>query len=289
MLKSRVLKDLITSPDPFFLMEAHSGVSAVIAERQGFSALWGSGLSLSASLGLRDSNEASWSQIVDVVEYMSDATKIPILMDGDSGFGNFNNFRILVKNLEKIKVAGVCIEDKLFPKTNSFLSESNQRLTSIEEFCGKIRAGRDTQSSDDFVIVARTEALIAGQSMQEAIKRAEAYRQAGVDAIVIHSKRKDAREIKEFMFHWGDRLPVIIIPTTYWSTPTNELTASGVSGIIWANHLLRSSIEAMEQVAKQIFNDQSLHHVESAIAPLEKVFSLQDTDELGEAEKRYLP
>ena len=164
------LRDLLQSKDLSFLMEAHSGLSAKIVEEAGFGGVWASGLSISATLGVRDNNELSWTQVLDVLEYMSDATTVPILVDGDTGYGNFNNFRRLVSKLCQRGIAGVCIEDKVFPKTNSFLSEGDD-LADIEEFCGKIKAGKDTQEHPDFSVVARIEALIAGQGMDEALKR----------------------------------------------------------------------------------------------------------------------
>jgi len=119
--KAAQLKKLINSQRLEFLMEAHNGISAKIVEESGFQGIWGSGLSISASQGVRDCNEISWTQILQTAEFMSDATSIPILIDADTGFGNFNNVRRLVKKLEQIDVAGMCIEDKLFPKTNSFI------------------------------------------------------------------------------------------------------------------------------------------------------------------------
>ena len=121
MKKTTQLKTLIQSNKLEFLMESHNGLSAKIAEETGFKGIWASGLSISASLGVRDNNEASWTQVIDVLEFMSDATSIPILLDGDTGYGNFNNVRRLIKKLEQRDIAGVCLEDKLFPKTNSFI------------------------------------------------------------------------------------------------------------------------------------------------------------------------
>ena len=140
--RARLLRHAIQSRHLSFLMEAHSGLSAKIVEEAGFRGIWASGLTISASLGLRDSNEASWTQVLEVLEYMSDATTLPILVDGDTGYGNFNNVRRLVKKLGERNIAGVCIEDKLFPKTNSFIGE-DQPLAEIEEFCGIIKAGKD--------------------------------------------------------------------------------------------------------------------------------------------------
>src|SRR5207253_6841703 len=116
-----MLKRMIQGAEMRFLMEAHNGLSAKIAEEAGFEGIWASGLSISASLGVRDNNEASWTQVLEVAEFMNDATNIPILLDGDSGYGDFNSVRRLVRKLEQRGIAGVCIEDKLFPKANSFI------------------------------------------------------------------------------------------------------------------------------------------------------------------------
>src|SRR5438270_9828583 len=159
--KTQQFKRLLQSKHLEFLMEAHNALSARIVEETGFKGIWGSGLSMSAAMGVRDNNEASWTQVLEVLEFMSDATTIPILLDGDTGYGNFNNMRRLVKKLEQRDIAGVCIEDKLFPKTNSFVGEA-QPLADMEEFCGKIAAAKDTHADDDFVVVARLEGFISG-------------------------------------------------------------------------------------------------------------------------------
>jgi phosphoenolpyruvate phosphomutase len=286
--KTKALRQLLIGPDLGFLMEAHSGLSAKIAEEAGFECLWGSGLSISASMGVRDNNEMSWTQVIDLVEFIGDAVKIPLLLDGDTGYGNFNNMRRLVQKLETRDIAGVCIEDKLFPKTNSFIGE-NQPLADMDEFCGKIKAGKDAQADDDFSIVARVEALIAGWGLSEALKRADAYRRAGADAILIHSKLSKPDEILAFMREWGDRGPVVIVPTTYYSTPTDAFREAGVSAIIWANHLMRSSLTAMQQTAQQIREEQTLLNVEDRMVTVKEVFRIQGASELAEAEKRYLP
>ena len=137
--KSTQLREMLESPKIEFIMEAHNGISAKIVQEAGFKGIWGSGLSISAQLGVRDSNEASWTQIVDVLEFMSDNTDIPILLDADTGFGNFNNARRLVRKLEQRNIAGACIEDKLFPKTNSLLDNRMQPLAEIDEFALKIK------------------------------------------------------------------------------------------------------------------------------------------------------
>ena len=288
MTKAQRLRALLASPELEFLMEAHNGLSAKIVEEAGFKGIWASGLAMSAALGVRDSNEASWTQVVEVLEFMSDAATLPILVDGDTGWGNFNNMRRAVAKLCQRGVAGICIEDKLFPKTNSFIGEG-QPLADIEEFCGKIKAGKDSQTDADFSVVARLEAFIAGRGLDEALKRAEAYHAAGADALLVHSKLATADEILAFAKEWADRSPIVIVPTKYYATPTDEFRKAGISVVIWANHNLRAAISAMRDVSRQIYRDQNLIGVESAIAGVKDVFELAGNDELAEAEQRYLP
>lgn len=286
--KCKQLRNLLESNELEFILEAHNGISASIVERAGFKGIWGSGLALSAQFGVRDSNEASWTQVVDMLEFMSDATSIPILLDGDTGYGNFNNMRRLVKKLEQRDIAGVCIEDKQFPKTNSFIDGNKQPLAEIDEFCGKIKAGKDSQADDDFTIVARVEALIAGWGLAEALKRAEAYHKAGADGILIHSKMSRPDEILAFAKEWAGRAPLVIVPTKYYSTPTDAFRKAGIDLVIWANHMIRTSIAAMELTSKTIFESESLADVEDKIAGVNHVFELQGADELSRAQKRYL-
>jgi len=286
--KCKQLRNLLETGGLEFIMEAHNGVSASIVERAGFKGIWGSGLALSAQFGVRDSNEASWTQVVDMLEFMSDATSIPILLDGDTGYGNFNNMRRLVKKLEQRDIAGVCIEDKQFPKTNSFIDSNKQPLAEIDEFCGKIKAGKDSQADDDFTIIARIEALIAGWGMDEALKRAEAYHQAGADGILIHSKLSRPDEILEFAKEWAGRSPLVIVPTKYYSTPTDAFRKAGIDLVIWANHMIRTSIAAMEKTSANIFESESLADVEDKIASVDHIFELQGAEELSRAQDRYL-
>ncbi|ADJ28131.1 phosphoenolpyruvate mutase [Nitrosococcus watsonii] len=281
------LRALLESKPTEFLLEAHNGLSARIAEEAGFKGIWASGLAISSQFGVRDNNEASWTQIVDMLEFMSDATTVPILLDGDTGYGNFNNLRRLVKKLEQREIAGVCIEDKIFPKTNSFIGGERQPLAEIDEFCGKIKAGKDSQSDPNFSIVARVEALIAGWGLDEALRRAEAYHRAGADAILIHSKLSQADEILAFAREWGNRAPLIIVPTKYYSTPTEVFRKAGISTVIWANHLIRAAAAAMAQVAREIHATQTLVNIEDRVAPVSEIFRLQGAEELLAAERRY--
>ncbi len=287
--KTTRFRELLQSPQLEFLLEAHNAISARIGEEAGFKALWAGGLCLSAQYGVRDNNEASWTQVLEMLEFMADATTVPILLDGDTGYGNFNNVRRLVRKLEQRGIAAVCIEDKLFPKTNSFIDGDKQQLSDIDEFCSRIKAGKDAQGDDDFAIITRIEAFIAGWGLDEALKRAEAYHAAGSDGILIHSALSRPTEVLAFKKEWGDRLPVVIVPTKYHSTPTEVFREAGFSLAIWANHMLRSAVTVMQETAATIAREQNLRSVEDRIAPVRELFRLQGASELQEAEERYLP
>ena len=289
MKKTTRFKQMLASPELEFICEAHNGLSAKIVEEAGFKGIWGSGLSISAAMGVRDNNEASWTQVLEVLEFMAEQTTVPILLDADTGYGNFNNMRRLVQKLEQRDIAAACIEDKIFPKTNSFIKGEAQPLADIDEFCGKIKAGKDAANDSDFCIVARTEAFISGWGFDEAMKRCEAYRLAGADAVLVHSKLAVADEIFAFMKEWNNRLPVVIVPTKYYGTPTDAFREAGISLVIWANHILRSGIRAMKDMASYLMQNQSLAAIEKDLPTVEEIFRLQGMEEYEKWEKLYLP
>ena len=275
--KCKQLRALIESNTLEFILEAHNGISATIVEQAGFKAIWGSGFAMSAQFGVRDSNEASWTQVVDMLEFMSDATSIPILLDGDTGYGNFNNMRRLVSKLEQREIAGVCIEDKQFPKINSFIDSNKQPLADIDEFSGKIKAGKDCQADDDFCIIARVEALIAGWGLKEALDRAEAYRMAGADGILIHSRKKEPDEIFEFCEKYNlfeNRKPLFVVPSSYSHVKEKILIDKGVNVVIYANHLLRAAYPAMMKTAKSILEKQRSFDIESELLSIKEILDL---------------
>jgi phosphoenolpyruvate phosphomutase len=289
MTRALKLRQLLYSKETSVLMEAHNGLSAKLVAEAGFPAIWGSGLSISAALGVRDSNEASWTQVLEVLEFMNDAGDLPILMDGDTGYGNFNNTRRLIRKLEQRGIAGVCLEDKLFPKTNSFIGGEKQVLAEIDEFCGKLRAAKDTQRDSDFVVIARTEAFIAGWGLQEALLRATAYAESGADLILVHSKRKDSGDIMSFVEQWSGDTPLIIVPTKYPSEPIQSFVDVGITNFIFANHSLRTVITSLQENLKTLHDSLDLMSLEDRIVSVKEVFRLQDTAELSDAEEQYLP
>jgi phosphoenolpyruvate phosphomutase len=283
--KANALKQILHSGQVNFALEAHNGISAKIVEEAGFPVIWGSGLTISASLGHRDCNEISWTNLCDQVEYMVDSTDIPLLLDGDSGFGNFNNVRQLVLKLCKYDVGGVCLEDKLFPKTNSFLPY-HQTLAPIEEFAGKIKAAKDTQTNEAFCVVARLEAFIAGLGLDEALTRAYAYKEAGADALMVHSKQTTPVEIIQFCEHWDHSIPLVIAPTTYAPLAADLYKNLNISLVIWSNQLLRTSVNAMRKSARSLYEAQSPHAIQE-MASIQEIFDLVNQDELEKAEERY--
>ena len=289
LTKTRQFRNLLLSEQLQFICEAHNGLSAKIVQEAGFPGIWASGLSISAQFGVRDNNEASWTQVLEDLEFMSDATRIPILLDGDTGYGNFNNMQRLIRKLEQRNIAAVCIEAKLFPKTNSFLKGDAQPLADMQEFCGKIKAGKDAQTDPDFCLIARVEAFICGWGLAEALRRAEAYHQAGADGILIHSALSVPDEILAFKREWGNRCPVVIVPTKYYATPTDVFRQHGFSMVIWANHMLRAAVASMQKTARALKESEHLLSIEDKVAPVSEIFRLQNAAELLEAEERYLP
>ncbi|MFI9504674.1 isocitrate lyase/phosphoenolpyruvate mutase family protein [Nocardia sp. NPDC052566] len=279
------LRELLAEPEPSYLMGAHDGLSARIAAEAGFAGIWASGLCMSTVLGGRDSDEVSWGELLDLAARVVEAGDIPVLVDADTGYGNFNTARRFAARAERIGAAGMCVEDKVFPKMNSYFGDRHP-LAPIGEMCAKVAACRDTVGAD-FVIVARVEALIAGAGMAEALRRGEAYRQAGADAIFIHSRRQTIDEIAAFTVEWGDRLPLVIAPTTYHTVPRERFAELGIGAVIWANHAMRAAVAAMRQACRALRADGAAA-VEPTIASLAELFALMGYPALEADEAHYV-
>jgi phosphoenolpyruvate phosphomutase len=280
------LRDLLEAQELLYLMEAHDGLSARIAEVEGFAAIWASGFAVSTALGVRDSDEATWSQMLGVVECMTEAVTSPIVVDGDTGYGNFNTARRFARRAERLGVAGICLEDKRFPKMNSFVGHAHE-LVAVAEFADKVQACKDSQGDGDFCVIARTEALIAGYSVGEALERANAYVDAGADAIFIHSRLAVFDQVQQFARGWDGRRPLVIAPTTYAATPAEVFRESGISAVIWANHSMRAAVAAMRRVCREIKRHESTSAIDVAMAPLDEVFELMRYRELEFDQRRY--
>jgi phosphoenolpyruvate phosphomutase len=206
---------------------------------------------------------------------MSDSCNLPVIADCDTGFGGPSNVSHTVKKFEKAGVAAVCIEDKTFPKQNSFLKNGNQTLLSEKDFVAKIIAAREAKSDPSFMIIARTEALIAESGMKEALNRAAAYEKAGADAILIHSNKKTPDEIFQFCDSWNGNVPLVAIPTSYGNVTTKELIDHRIKMIIYANQTLRVSHIYISKLLEELKNSDSLSQISYEMSSMEDIFKMQ--------------
>lgn len=288
MNKSQKLKELMEKEGLIRLMGAHNGLTAKLVEKHGFEGVWASGFEISASHASPDANILTMSDSLAAAIDMVDSVSIPVVADCDTGFGNSNNVIRMVKKYEAAGIAAVCIEDKLFPKVNSYIP-GRQELVSIPEFVGKIMAGKNAQKTEDFMIFARVEALIAGWGMEEALKRARAYADAGADGILIHSKQRTPDEIIEFVKSWNNykAKPLIIVPTSYPSLTEAEMKELGIKIIIYANQGLRAAVKGINDILSYI-NKHGISGIDDKISPMSEIFELQGMPKMKEAEKKYL-
>jgi len=228
-------------------------------------------------------------QYIEAARSMAEVINIPIIIDADTGYGNANNVIYAVKQFEAAGLAAMSIEDKKFPKDNSLLAGGRQELARIEEFCGKIKAAKDTQKSEDFIVIARVEALIAGWGQQEAIKRAIAYVDAGADSILIHSKSTSPDEVVEFVKAWDGRAPITLVPTMYPDLTEERIKELGkVKIVIYANHTFRAAVKATEEILQEIKRAKGIHTINDMMVPVARLFELQGVPQMKENEKKYL-
>ncbi len=269
-------------------IEAHNGLTGLIAEKtvveingefNQFDAMWVSSLCDSTVKGKPDIELVDISSRMRTLEEIMDVTTKPIILDGDTG-GQTEHFIYNVRTLERIGVSAVIIEDKVGLKRNSlFGTEAEQTQDSIESFCNKIKAGKDALRTEEFMIIARIESLILEQGMEDAIKRAFAYVEAGADGIMIHSRQKTPDEIFEFCDKFREkekRVPIVVVPTSYNSTTESELISHGVNIVIYANHLTRSAFPAMKNTAISILKNHRSQEVENNIMPFNEIIKLID-------------
>jgi phosphoenolpyruvate phosphomutase len=285
------LKALLEKGHTVRVLEAHNGLSGIIAnniqvkgESKGellireFDALWESSLTDSASKGHPDIEVVTFDSRLQSVNEILAVTNKPMIVDGDTG-GDANAFEYTVSKLERAGVSAIIIEDKVFPKRNSLEAGVQQNLEDPEVFAQKIRRGKSVQKSDEFMIIARLESLIAGKPMEDAVNRARIYLRAGADGIMIHSKSKSADEILEFAKHYKDickqlniNKTLVCVPTTYNQTTEDELSAAGFRIIIHANHLLRSAYKAMMETAKIILRNQRSFEADPLCCTVREIF-----------------
>lgn len=285
MSKAKLLRNSLKTKPILKVGGAFDAMSAKLVEIYGFDAIWAGSFAISATHALPDASIMTMTEFLSIAASMSEACSIPIIADCDTGFGGPPNVSHMVKKYENVGIAAVSIEDKIFPKQNSLLEESKQELISEKEFVAKIIAAKEARQSSDFMIIARTEALIAGLGIKEAIKRACAYEKAGADAILIHSKKNNADEIFEFADKWGGGLPLVIVPTSYPNVKINDLKLHNIKMIIYANQTLRASHAAMKRVLDQILKSESITEVKEEISSMEDIFNLQKMYDIKKQEE----
>ena len=287
--KLKRMRELLNRPGVAEGVGAGDALCAKLVERAGFDFIWSSSLCVSASFAVPDANLISMSQYCEAARSMNEVVSLPIIADCDTGYGNANNVIYAVKKFEEAGIAGMSIEDKKFPKDNSLLEGGRQELAPIEEFEKKIRAAKDHQKDEAFVVVARVEALIAGWGQAEAMKRSLRYVEAGADAILIHSKRKEPDEILEFIRSWDHPAPLVLVPTNYPSLTLQAVERlKKVKLFIYANQPMRASIKAQEALLAEIKKAGGIHTVDSMMVPVSHVFDLQGVPAMKEDEKKYL-
>lgn len=282
------LRQLIEMCPVVKTIEAHSGLTGLIAEKtvveengklDQFDAMWVSSLCDSTAKGKPDIELVDMSSRLRTIDDIMEVTTKPIILDGDTG-GLTEHFVYNVRTLERMGVSAVIIEDKKGLKKNSlFGTEVKQTQATIEEFSEKIRAGKEAQLTDDFMIIARIESLILEQGMEDALARAKAFVAAGADGIMIHSRKKDPAEIFEFCDKFREfdpKTPIVVVPTSFNSVTEDELASHGVNIVIYANQLTRSAFPAMRKTAESLLRNHRALEVDSELMPFKEIITLID-------------
>ena len=284
--RGKLRRALKLADRPLRVLEAHNGITGLIVEKakvekeneiRQFDAMWISSLCDSTAKGKPDIELVDMTSRENTINEIMEVTTKPIILDGDTG-GLVEHFVYNIKTLERMGVSAIIIEDKVGLKKNSlFGTDVEQHQDTIEHFCEKIRAGKAAQMTRDFMIIARIESLILAQGMEDALKRAFAYVEAGADGIMIHSKNKKPDEVLEFCTKFRERyvdVPIVVVPTTYNQITEKELGEYGVNVVIYANHLIRSAFPAMNQVAHTILENERSLEVDEACMPIKQILTL---------------
>jgi phosphoenolpyruvate phosphomutase len=285
MKTTEILRNAIKTKPIVKVGGAFDAMSAKLVELHGFDAVWAGSFAISATHAVPDASILTMTEFFDAASNMAETCQIPVIADCDTGYGGPNNVRHLVKKYENAGVAAVCIEDKTFPKENSLLENGQNDLISEKEFVAKIISAKEAKQDENFMIIARIEALISGAGMNEALKRATSYEKAGADAILIHSKKKTPEEIFEFADLWKGDTPVIIIPTTYNSVKIDDIISHKIKVVIHANQTLRAAHASISRVLEQMINTNSLSEVTEKISSMEDIFNLQKMYDIKAKEK----
>lgn len=285
------LRRLLNAKGLVTVMEAHDGLTGLIVENtivqqdggvHQFDAMWVSSLCDSTAKGKPDIELVDMTSRFRTIEDITEVTTKPIIFDGDTG-GKTEHFVYTVRSLERLGVSMVIIEDKTGLKKNSlFGTEVVQTQDSIENFSAKIRAGKKAQRTNEFMICARIESLILEQGMEDALSRAFAFIEAGADAIMIHSRKKDPSEIQEFIEKFREKdstTPIVLVPTSFNSVKEEEWKKRGANIIIYANQLMRAEVPAMQKAAEMILENHRAEECDAMLMPFKDIIRLIPTEE----------
>jgi len=282
------LRARLSQPGPLVIAGAHNALSAKLVEEAGFDGIWASGFEISAARALPDANILTMVEQLEAARQMVEVARIPVVADCDAGFGNAVNVVRMTHDYERAGIAAICLEDNTFPKRCSFYTGVRRELADVREHAGKIRAALDARVSEEFLVIARTEALIAGYGLQEAVARAHAYADAGADMILVHSKAETEHELLAFAERWHRRVPLVCVPTTYKQASVDELHAAGFKMVIFANHALRSCVKAMQTTLRELRAAGRTAAAEPHVVPLKEIYRLVGVDQLQRQEEAYL-
>ncbi len=286
-VRLKTLKRLLNVKPTLRFLEAHNGLTGLIVEKtkvdyggrqKEFDGIWLSSLTVSTATGKPDTEVVDFSSRFQTIEEILEVTTKPIIVDGDTG-GKTEHFRFRVRTMERLGVSAVIIEDKVGVKRNSlFGTDVVQEQDTIEHFTEKIKAGKKSLVTDDFMIIARIESLILKNGMEDALTRAQAYIDAGADGIMIHSKEKDGEEIKEFCHRFSEfekQVPLVVVPSTFAHMTEKELQDLGVNIVIYGNHLVRSAYPSMVKATESILKyDRCLEASKEYCMPIKEILTL---------------
>ena len=253
----------------------HDGLTALLAERAGFEAVWAGGLGISSAHGLPDAGLLTMTEFHQDAIRIRRSTALPVIADVDCGFGDSNVVRRMVRLYESAGIDAVCIEDKQYPKRNSF--RNGHVLEHPKRFADKLAVAKSAQQGSEFMVIARLESLIAGAGMEDAMTRAELYCQAGADALLIHSRLADSSEVAEFCSAHHERaphVPIFTVPTTYYRTSGTQLSDLGAAGAIYANQVIRAAVSGIQRMLDSLITTDSTAAMEKDITAVSELFDL---------------
>ena len=284
--KNGILRKKLESDSIVKVGGAFDAMSAKLVETSGFDAVWAGSFAISATHALPDASILTMTEFFDAASSMASTCEIPVIADCDTGYGGPSNVTHMVKKYENAGISSICIEDKIFPKQNSLLEGGKNDLLSEKEFVAKILSAKQARNDKDFLIIARVEALISGAGMNEALKRATAYENAGADAILIHSKQKTPDEIFEFADSWKGSVPIVVVPTTYDRVKISELSLHNIKMIIFANQTLRVSHLAMTKLLREMVDTEHISSIKQEMSTMQDIFNLQEMYDIKNKEKK---